>query len=97
MQNNNPKKQAAVSDEQMPSVALGPGRRRVSKVLPPGYSWLSVPLPTKTLNNLNIMARMSNLSLRKYMERFCEEAVDYSPSLPSPGVTPEQAPKLTGK
>ena len=80
MQNNEQDKQTSV--EKTPPSALASGRKRVSKVLPPGYSWLSVPLPTQTLNNLNINARMSNLSLREYMERFCAESIDYPPSLP---------------
>ncbi len=90
-------KQVTTSPKEVSPGALASGRKRVSRVLPPGYSWLSVPLPTQTLNNLNIMARMSNLSLRSYMERFCAEAVDYPPTMSSPGGTPEHAPAATGK
>lgn len=83
--------------DKAPSRVLVSGRRRVSKVLPAGYSWLSVPLPTRTLNNLNHMARVSNLSLRSYMERFCEEAVDYPTSLVSNVTAPEQAKNIPEK
>jgi hypothetical protein len=74
-----------MNPEALPAVDV-PGQtpvtrqRRVSKVLPPGYSWLSVPIRTNTLNNLNIQARRSNMSLREYMDRFCREAVPYDGS-----------------
>jgi len=66
-------------------------QRRVSKVLPPGYSWLSVPIRTSTLNNLNIQARRSNMSLREYMDRFCQEAIPYDGSTCPDDGAPGQA------
>jgi hypothetical protein len=51
--------------------------RRKSQGHLPGYRWLSVLLPQKTFNHLHIQARLSNMSLRKYMENFCSEAWIY--------------------
>jgi len=45
---------------------------------PKGYRWLSVLLPQAAFNHLHIQARLSNMSFREYMERFCQEAFPYS-------------------
>jgi hypothetical protein len=50
--------------------AVGQSRRR-STVLPPGYSWLSVPIPTEALDSLHIAARRSGMPFQEYMRRFC--------------------------
>ena len=56
--------------------ALGQGRRK-SMVLPDGYSWLSVPIPTKALKLLHIQALRSDMPWQDYMSRFCMEAPCY--------------------
>ncbi len=60
------------------AAAISQGRRR-STVLPEGYSWLSVPVPTEGLDLLHVAARTSHLSFREYMRRFCMEAFPYTP------------------
>jgi hypothetical protein len=81
--------------EKVPYNALVNRHKRVSKVLPPGYSWLSVPLPTDTLNNLKIQALLSKMSLREYLERFCKEAFPYNASTGSKAEALEQASIVT--
>lgn len=55
---------------------VGRGRRK-STVLPSGYSWLSVPIPTEGLDNLHVHARQSGMTFEEYMGRFCFEALPY--------------------
>jgi len=73
-------------------VALGP--RRVSKVLPPGYSYLTVPIRTETLANLHLLARISTppLSFPEFMERWCQEAFPYNGPTSTQGKAPESSP-----
>ena len=66
-------------------------RRRKSKVLPPGYSWLSVPIPTKGLDNLHVHARQSGMTFEEYMGRFCFESFPYPRD--SENHQPEHAPE----
>jgi hypothetical protein len=84
--------QAAVPTEKAPDTGLALGPRRISKVLPPGYSWLSVPIQTQTLDNLHIQARLSGLGFRQYVERWCQEAFPFNPPASN---APESAPSLT--
>ena len=79
--------------EKEASKALGQGRKR-SLVLPPGYSWLSVPIPTEALDHLHIQARISGRTWRQYMSRFCMEAPCYErEAMPQ---EPERASGLGG-
>jgi len=72
--------------------AVGQGRKR-STVLPAGYSWLSVPIPTEALDHLHIQARRSGgMSFQEYMARVCLEAVFYSREDSGAATTPEPAP-----
>jgi len=71
--------------------AVGQGRKR-STVLPAGYSWLSVPVPTEALDHLHIQARRSGMPFQEYMARFCLEAFPYSREGSGPTSTPESAP-----
>jgi len=73
-------------------------RRKRSKVLPPGYSWLSVPIPTETADHLHIQARSSGMPFQEYMARFCLEAFPYSREDSGTATIPEtatEAPPLT--
>ncbi len=81
--------------EKAPDAELALGHRRVSKVLPAGYSWLSVPIRTEALDHLHIQARLSRLSFRDFMERCCQEAFPYSPTEAAQGKAPESAPPAT--
>jgi hypothetical protein len=79
--------------------AVGQGRRQ-STVLPSGYSWLSVPVPTEALDHLHIQARRSGgMSFQEYMARFCLEAFPYgrkdSGTATAPESAPESAPEPT--
>jgi hypothetical protein len=87
--------QAAVPTEKAPDMALALGHRRVSTVFPPGYSWLSVPIRTETLDHLHIQARLSRLSFREFMERSCQDAFPYNVTTPTQGGAPESAPPAT--
>jgi hypothetical protein len=71
--------------------AVGQGRKR-STVLPPGYSWLSVPVPTEALDHLHIQARRSGgLSFQEFMAKFCMEAFPYSKEDSDASIAPEPA------
>ena len=59
--------------------------RRKSRVLPEGFSWLSVPIPTEALDHLHIQARRSGMSWQEYMRRFCLEAPYYEREAVLPG------------
>ena len=74
--------------------AVGQGRRR-SSVLPSGYSWLSVPVPTEALDHLHIQARRSGMPFQEYMARFCLEAFPYSREGSGTATAPEPAPAPT--
>ena len=87
--------QEAVPTENAPIAGLALGSRRVSKVLPPGYSWLSVPIQTQTLDYLHIQARLSRLSFRDYIERWCQEAFPFTGAASVQGNPPESAPPST--
>jgi hypothetical protein len=86
--------QAAMPTEKAPDTGLPSGHRRISKVLPPGYSWLSVPIRTETLDHLHIQARLSRLAFRDYIERWCQEAFPFDGPA-TQGNVPESAPSLT--
>ena len=75
---------------------VGRGRRK-SKVLPPGYSWLSVPIPTEGLDNLHITARQSGMTFEEYMGKFCFEALPYSRNPNSENHRPEHAPETVSQ
>jgi hypothetical protein len=95
MKGNNKDSKVEIPVEKVPCNALVNRHKRVSKVLPPGYSWLSVPLPTDTLNNLKIQALLSKMSLREYLEHFCQEAFPCNASTESKAEVPEQASVVT--
>ncbi len=66
------------SQSQSRTTAISQGRRR-STVLPEGYSWLSVPLPTAALDHLHIQARRSAMPFRQYVQIWAMDAFPYNP------------------
>lgn len=48
--------------------------RPKSSVLPQGYNWLNVPIPSAVLNHIHNQARQSNMSLKNYLACFLMEA-----------------------
>jgi hypothetical protein len=95
MANTNTNGQTATPTENAPDSGLALGPRRVSKVLPPGYSWLSVPIRTETLDHMHIQARRSGLSFRGYAERWCQEAFPFTGAAAVQGNPPETTPPST--
>ena len=71
--------------------AVGQGRKR-SSVLPSGFSWLSLPIPTEALDHLHIQARRSGMAFQEYMARFCLEAFPYTREDTDPATALEGAP-----
>ena len=45
-----------------------------SSVLPAGFNWLNVPIPSGVLNHVHNQARLSNMSLKNYLACFLAEA-----------------------
>ena len=78
------------SQSQSGAAAISQGRRR-STVLPEGYSWLSVPLPTAALDHLHIQARRSAMPFRQYVQIWAMDAFPYNPEAGSV-TAPEPAP-----
>jgi hypothetical protein len=81
-----------MSNEAQPRSKPRPvGGRRRSTVLPEGYSWLSVPVPTAALDNLHVQSRRSNLGFREFVRLWAMDAFPYNqdPGLPT---APEPAP-----
>jgi len=78
------------SQSQSRATAISQGRRR-STVLPEGYSWLSVPLPTEALNHLHIQARRSAMPFRQYVQTWALDAFPYNHEA-GPAIAPEPAP-----
>jgi hypothetical protein len=81
------------SDEtrQKRPTALGRGRGP-SLVLPHGYSYLSVPIPTKALKLTHIQALRSDMPWQEYMSRLCTEAPCYEREAISKGHEPAAGP-----
>ncbi len=44
--------------------------RPKSSVLPPGYNWLSAPVPSRVHAHVHHMARLSNMSLKEFLAWF---------------------------
>jgi len=53
---------------------VGTTRNR-SSVLPPQYSWLSLPIPKEVHAHIHHMARLSDMSLKEYVTWFLRTAV----------------------
>jgi hypothetical protein len=87
--------QTTAPSENAPDMTLVLSPRRMSKVLPPGYSWLSAPIRTETLDHLHIQARLSRLSFRDYIERWCQEAFAFTGAASVQGNLPESVPPST--
>jgi len=81
--------QQSVSDT---TTTAGQGERRTRR--PAGYRWLSVLIPQQSFNHLHIQARLSNMSFREYVERWCQEAFPLASHV-SQGGAPEQAQAAT--
>lgn len=60
-------------------------RKRKSCVLPKGYNWLSVPIPSEVHNHIHNQARQSNMSLKDYLAWFLTEARPYEETDSSDG------------
>lgn len=81
-----------MNDEAQPKMrprAIAQGRKR-STVLPSGYSWLSVPVPTDALNNLHVQARRCNMAFREYVRHWAMDAFPYNEGA-GPATAPEPA------
>ena len=78
------------SQSQSGAAAISQGRRR-STVLPEGYSWLSVPVPTAALDHLHIQARRSAMPFRQYVQTWALDAFPYNREA-SPAAAPAPAP-----
>ena len=62
------------------------GRRKPkSSILPKGYNWLSVPIPSEVHNHIHNQARQSNMSLKDYLAWFLTEARPYEETDSSDG------------
>ena len=66
--------QQSLSDS---TAAAGQGERKARR--PAGYRWLSVLIPQQSFNHLHVQARLSNMSFRQYVERWCQEALSEKP------------------
>ena len=64
------------TNEIIPTVKGPVGTTRTkSSVLPPKYSWLSLPIPKEVHAHIHHMARLSDMSLKEYVTWFLRTAV----------------------
>lgn len=78
------------SQSQRRATAISQGRRR-STVLPEGYSWLSVPVPTAALVHMRIQAMRSAMPWRQFVKNWALDAFPYNREA-GPAAAPESAP-----
>ena len=67
---------ATEAEEKKLHMDLGQGEKE-SKVLPPGFGWLSVPIPKKARKHARIQALRSDMPWQEYIARLCMEAPCY--------------------